>query len=506
MDDGPVIGGKYRLRNLIGAGGMGQVWVGRNEVTEREFAIKLLLPQAAANAEVVSRFVQEAKVSGRLRHPGILEIYDVGTAPELQGAPFLVMELLHGVSLDAAIRSLGALPLRFTLLVAIAIARALRAAHDNGVVHRDLKPANVFLHRDGSGVIVPKLLDFGISKLGAIEGDDDSGLGLTRTGAILGSPRFMSPEQLASQKDIDGRSDLHALGVLVWWCLVGRSPFVGAGLRELMLEILSDKRPRLSDAMIDVPPGVNELVTRAFAGNREDRYPNAGAALAALEAELAKLGPGPTLESGTWQEDLLSKVAPARLPAASLPMMPPLALAPPGAPDGRETTTHGAVSVSVEGGAAASSQPSSYGAGTPTPAPEPRRSRLVAAGIGGVVVLLLLALVVTSGLLYGRTKNEPRAASDGDAPGSAAAALVLPSAPRPAEEAVAVAAPVVTAQGSPAIELDAGAVSPRAAVGAASTARAPRVLPSAGRAPARAPARGAGADNDPFHGVTGTGL
>src|SRR5580693_1520335 len=106
MDDGLLIGGKYRLKKLIGAGGMGQVWIGRNEVTEREFAIKLLLPQAATNAQVVTRFVQEAKVSGRLRHPGILEIYDVGTAPELNGAPFLVMELLHGVTLEAAIKSL----------------------------------------------------------------------------------------------------------------------------------------------------------------------------------------------------------------------------------------------------------------------------------------------------------------------------------------------------------------------------------------------------------------
>ena len=495
MDDGPVIGGKYRLQKLIGAGGMGQVWIGRNEVTEREFAIKLLLPQAAANPEVVSRFVQEAKVSGRLRHPGILEIYDVGTAPELNGAPFLVMELLHGVSLESAIRSLGALPLRFTLLVAIAIARALRAAHDNGVVHRDLKPANVFLHHDGSGATVPKLLDFGISKLTPTEADDDSVLGLTRTGAILGSPRFMSPEQLASQKDIDGRSDLHALGVLVWWCLVGRSPFTGAGLRELMLEILSDKRPRLSDAMLDVPPGVNDFVSRAFAGNREDRYANASEALAVLEAELAKLGPGPTLATGSWHDDLLAKVAPPRLPAPSLPMAPPLPF--PMAADGKETTTHGAVSVSVERGVGAASQPTSYGPSTPTPEPAgagARSTRVLAMGLGGAMVAVLVGLVAVGGVLYGRAQTAHRA-SAGEPTVSALAAEVTTSAPRPTDD---VPAPAASVAGS---EADAGTVQ---AAGTASVLRPVRSLPAAVRSSTRVPAKRAG--DDPFHGVTGTGL
>jgi serine/threonine-protein kinase len=496
MDDGPVIGGKYRLKNLIGSGGMGQVWIGRNEVTEREFAIKLLLPQAAANPEVVSRFVQEAKVSGRLRHPGILEIYDVGTAPELHGAPFLVMELLHGVSLEAAIRSLGALPLRFTLLIATAVTRALRAAHDNGVVHRDLKPANVFLHHDGSGAIVPKLLDFGISKLAPTEGDDDSGLGLTRTGAILGSPRFMSPEQLASQKDIDGRSDLHALGVLVWWCLVGRSPFTGAGLRELMLEILSDERPRLSDAMLDVSPGLNDFVSRAFAANRDDRYASASEALAVLEAELAKLGPGPTLDAGTWHADLLSKVAAPRLPAASLPMMPPMALPLAVAVDGKETTTHGAVSVSVERGVGAASQPASYPTGTGPSGPASRSTAFLAMGLGGGLVALLVGLVVVGGVLYGRAQNRHRVTVDGDPAVSAVVAAAVTTAPRPPDDVPAASARVAAS------EIDGGAAQ---AAGTSSASRPPRSLPSAVRSSARGPAKGAG-DNDPFHGVTGTGL
>jgi serine/threonine-protein kinase len=506
MHDGPVIGGKYRLKNLIGSGGMGQVWVGRNEVTERDFAIKLLLPQAAVNPEVVSRFVQEAKVSGRLRHPGILEIYDVGRAPELNGAPFLVMELLHGVSLESAIRSLGALPLRFTLLVAVAVARALRAAHDNGVIHRDLKPANVFLHHDGAGAVVPKLLDFGISKLASTSAEtgDDSGLALTRTGAILGSPRFMSPEQLASQKDLDGRSDIHALGVLVWWCLVGRSPFGGAGLRELMLEILAMDRPRLSDAMIDVPPGVDAFVSRAFHSDRERRYASTGEALAVLEAELAKLGPGPTLESGTWYEDLLSKVPPPRLPSASLPMVPPLALAALMTPDRKDATTHGAVSVSVEGGGVgAASQPPPADAGTPnpTPAPGPARSTRRAVGIGGALVALLGGLLIVGGVVYGRARRGHEGAAVGDPTVSAAAAVVMTGATKVDEMPPASVAPPppVAPQALVAGDVDGGTVRTPAA---APPGRTPS---SAGRVPPRGPARPSGAD-DPFHGVTGTGL
>ncbi|MGD0529215.1 MAG: protein kinase [Polyangiaceae bacterium] len=506
MHDGPVIGGKYRLKNLIGSGGMGQVWIGRNEVTERDFAIKLLLPQAAVNPEVVSRFVQEAKVSGRLRHPGILEIYDVGTAPELNGAPFLVMELLHGVSLESAIRSLGALPLRFSLLVTVAVARALRAAHDNGVIHRDLKPANVFLHHDGSGAVVPKLLDFGISKLASTVTDEDSGLALTRTGAILGSPRFMSPEQLASQKDLDGRSDIHALGVLVWWCLVGRSPFVGAGLRELMLEILAMDRPRLSDAVLDVPPGVNDFVSRAFHSDRERRYANTSEALAALEAELAKLGPGPTLDSGTWYADLLSKIPPPRLPSPSLPAAAPLALAALMTPDRKETTTHGAVSVSVEGGVVgAASQPPSASGGTPTPAPirGASRSTLRALSIGGAFAALLVGVLVVVGVVYGRAQSGHQAAAVGDPTVSAAAAVVMTGTAKPRDElpSASAASPSSAAPQATAAS-DGGAA---VATPAALPLRTPRSPSSAAHAPTRGPARPVGGD-DPFHGVTGTGL
>jgi serine/threonine-protein kinase len=492
MDPNPLIGGKYRLEKLIGAGGMGQVWVARNEVTEREFAIKLLLPQAAANPQVVARFIQEAKVSGRLRHPGILEIYDVGTAPELQNAPFLVMELLHGVLLEDAIRSLRGLPVRFTLLVAIAVARALQVAHARGVIHRDLKPANVFLHRNEAGGVVPKLLDFGISKLA--RGDDEA-LGLTQTGALLGSPRFMSPEQVGSQKDIDGRSDVHALGVLVWWCLVARSPFVGPGLHNLLLEILSDDRPRLTDALLDVPPGVSDFVSKAFARRREDRHANAGEALAALEAELAKLGPGPTLESPTWHEELLSRVQPAPPPAT-----PPLSLLPPLV---KETTTHGAVSVSVERAddgaspvdlASLSTKSTSPAHTNPPPSPRSTSGRLVALGLGG---LLCAGVAVVGVLMFGKPQPSHRATAD-----VPPAATTLASG---ANSPDVLRLSATQAPGAlPSLEVDGGATQ----ISPATSSSPPRAQPSAPQssrrvAPAAAVPR---KSSDPFGGVTGTGL
>jgi serine/threonine protein kinase len=495
MNDGLLIGGKYRLRKPIGAGGMGQVWIARNEVTERDFAIKLLLPQAASSPQVVTRFIQEAKVSGRLRHPGILEIYDVGTATELHGAPFLVMELLHGVPLDAAIRSLRGLPVRFTLLVGIAVTRALRAAHDKGVVHRDLKPANVFLHRDESGAVIPKLLDFGISKLEPADGATEESLGLTQTGALLGSPRFMSPEQVASQKDIDGRSDLHALGVLLWWCLLARSPFSATTFNTLMYEILADARPRLLDAKPDVPPGLDEIVSRAFARKREDRYRNAGEALAALEEELAKLGPGPSLESRAWVDELLDHVPAPPPAAAALPTAPPAL--------GKDTTTHGAVSVSLKpdlDGASPAAGPVSPAASTSdgrsagfvSASTKRRRTPLVVGvTLGGLVGGLAIAGAV---VMAGRTH------AAGPPPASIAP---LPAAASPAPTETASTSTVALA---PAV-VDAAAPQPRPVEARPAALASPAVGPSG---PARSPAKTApakrAADTDPFRGVTGTGL
>jgi serine/threonine-protein kinase len=493
-----VLGGKYRLLEPIGVGGMGQVWTARNEITEREFAIKLLLPQAATNPRVVARFVQEAKVSGRLRHPGILEIYDVGTAPELGGAPFLVMELLQGVPLQAAIRSLGGLPLRFTLLVAIAVTRALGAAHDKGVVHRDLKPANVFLHRGESGAVVPKLLDFGISKLVSTEPDSSDALGLTQTGSWLGSPRFMSPEQMSAVKDIDGRSDIHALGVLVWWCLTARSPFTAVGLHELLLEVVSAHRPRLRDGFPDAPPGVCDFVSRAFAPKREDRYQSAADALEVLEQELVKLGPGPTLESPDWVAELLSRVAVPPAPKVTVPLAVPDPIG--------GFTTHGAVSVSLHppqpalASTAARTVDGASSGSESNVAPRRRvgRTRVAAFGLAGLVVVVAAGMAIAI-----RSYQRAPGASTAVASTAAAATVTLaPSVPSSAAQLAASPAPSTVPWQPPSSVADAGvarstplATAPPRSAPLVTTRGAMRGRPAATTNP-----------DDPFRGVTGSGL
>ncbi len=243
---GALIAGKYRVIKKLGEGAMGSVWLAKNEVTDREFAIKLLLPEAAGAPSALARFLREARVCGALRHPSILEIYDAGAAPEIGGAPYLVMERLDGAPLDTVLRLRGALAPRLALDIVAQISRGLELAHAKGIVHRDLKPANVFLHRPGSGAIEPKVLDFGISKVVSPKSPE---IALTNTSAILGSPIYMSPEQMSFEGGLDARSDVHALGVLLWELLTGNAPFVSTSYNLLVVEIMRGPRPKLRDAM-----------------------------------------------------------------------------------------------------------------------------------------------------------------------------------------------------------------------------------------------------------------
>src|SRR5436309_809180 len=197
MESGQVVVGKYRLNQLLGTGGMAEVWSATNTFTERQLAIKFMNVQIAKTPEAAARFLKEAKVSARVNHPNIIEIHDVGQTED--GQLFLVMELLTGIPLEVALRRQNPPMTMYELvLVMIEVASALSAAHKSGIVHRDLKPTNIFLHKLREGVAIPKLLDFGVSKFL----EDDQNHALTVAGTVLGSPLYMSPEQARGDSNL----------------------------------------------------------------------------------------------------------------------------------------------------------------------------------------------------------------------------------------------------------------------------------------------------------------
>ncbi|MGZ3455007.1 MAG: serine/threonine-protein kinase [Polyangiales bacterium] len=285
---GDVIGRRYRLIERLGAGAMGVVWKARNEAIDRCFAIKLMRPDATANASRLQRFFREAKVAGRLRHRSIIEVYDLGHIEQIAGeprdphagTPYLVMELLDGEPLDALLARVGRLPAGTALRLVETVARGLHVAHQRGIIHRDLKPANLFLHRDEG--IVPKVLDFGVSKL-----LDKIDPGETTEGTILGSPAYMSPEQTWGEGDLDGRADVWSLGVVLYKLLCGALPFEGNNFHAIMMAINNSPARPLGTRVPELPPAVCALVHRCLEKDREARFSSASALADALDEVLA---------------------------------------------------------------------------------------------------------------------------------------------------------------------------------------------------------------------------
>src|SRR5262245_3362193 len=219
LEQGTIVAGRYRLERALAQGGMGSVWVARHLQLDVDVAIKFMTPQFAASADARARFEREAKASAQLKLANAVQVHDYGVE---DGSPFLVMELLDGEDLESRLGRERRLTPAATLAVLESVCRALRRAHEVGLVHRDLKPGNIFLARQ-AGEEVVKVLDFGIAK----DTQAAFGAAATRTGAILGSPHYMSPEQVRSSNRVDHRSDLWALGVIAFRCLTGHLPFPG---------------------------------------------------------------------------------------------------------------------------------------------------------------------------------------------------------------------------------------------------------------------------------------
>ncbi len=248
--------GRYVITGRIGRGGMGMVYRGLDEALEREVAVKTLTAEGTLDAESRRRFEVEARAAARLQHPNIVTVYELG---EDRGLPFIAMEMLPGVDLEALLRSGEEIPLAEKLDVVAQVCRGLAYAHEHGIVHRDIKPSNVRLLEDGTA----KIMDFGIAKLG--------GTHLTKTGMMVGTVHYMSPEQVRG-KPLDGRSDVFSAGVILYELLAGERPFRGEGATQVLYKIVHDPPPPLGTYVADYPPDLERIIMTALAKDREQRY------------------------------------------------------------------------------------------------------------------------------------------------------------------------------------------------------------------------------------------
>jgi len=263
---GDLVGGKYRIGDLLGRGGMGAVFSATHVRTGKQAALKWLLPLKAGE-EGAYRFAREAQAAGRIHHPNVVDVYDIG---EHEGASFLVMELLHGETLSARLER-GRMTAAETLDVMLPVLQGVAAAHAKGVIHRDLKPHNIFLTRsDASSVRVPKVLDFGISKIGETL-DGATSDTITREGTVLGTPQYMAPEQLRGVHDVDERADVYSLGVILYVMLTGELPFRGRSHNELVFQVATENPPSPCEVRPEIGRELSRVVMQAMTRDRDQR-------------------------------------------------------------------------------------------------------------------------------------------------------------------------------------------------------------------------------------------
>lgn len=268
-----IIADRYRLTALLGQGGMGSVWRATHLNLGSEVAIKLINPAVADNPEVQERFVREAKAAAGLSSPHVVQVMDYGVDGD---TPYIVMELLQGESLSERLDAVGKLSQEDTARIITEVARALTKSHEAGIVHRDLKPDNIFLVKNDD-TEVTKVLDFGVAKdTGGIERAH-----MTSTGAIMGTPFYMSPEQAEGSKEVDQRTDVWALGVIAYECILGARPFGSESLGGLFLAICTRPMP-VPSYRGKVPPGFDAWFEKATARNPEERFSSVKEAAAAL--------------------------------------------------------------------------------------------------------------------------------------------------------------------------------------------------------------------------------
>jgi len=295
-----LVANRYRIIRKLGEGGMGSVYLAEHVVIEKRMALKVLAPELARRADLVARFLQEARSASRIGHENVIDISDFGESSD--GLVYIAMEFLDGKDLGEIVRTQGALEWPKARDIVLQICRALRAAHDKGIVHRDMKPENIFLiQREGQPHFV-KILDFGIAK---VMGLDPNGPRLTRTGMIFGTPEYMAPEQ-AEGKDTDHRADIYAVGCIVYHLITGQTPFVAESFMTMLTKHLMEDpvAPSVRRPDLAITPEMDMLVLKALEKDRDKRWQSMAEMLDAVavcpgpESALPKPSAGQTVEMG----------------------------------------------------------------------------------------------------------------------------------------------------------------------------------------------------------------
>ena len=313
LQPGELVDGKYRIDHVLGRGGMGIVLAATHEQLEQPVALKVLLSESA-QPDLVLRFLREARAAVKIHSEHVARVFDVGTLPS--GLPYIVMELLEGQDLSQVLRARGLLDAEEAVGFVLEASEAIAEAHALGIIHRDIKPANLFLAQRPSGRPILKVLDFGISKIPTKGGEDV----LTGAATIIGSPSYMSPEQMIAAKDVDARSDIWSLGVVLYELLTGAVPFNAGTMPEVVASILALPPRPISELRPDVPAALQKIVARCLEKEPADRFLN----LTAFVRELAPFGAARHAQSVERISYLLGDDPPTVRGDRSLSTPPPL--------------------------------------------------------------------------------------------------------------------------------------------------------------------------------------
>ena len=274
LKEGEILAGKYRVDRILGVGGMGVVVAAHHLDLDEKVAIKFLLPEILAQTDSVARFAREARAAVKIKSEHVARVSDVGKLEN--GAPYMVMEYLDGSDLGVWLRERGPLPVEQAVEFVLQACEAIAEAHTLGIVHRDLKPGNLFVIRRPDATLSVKVLDFGISKSTTPVGPGHAGA-MTRTSALMGSPLYMSPEQMQSSRDVDVRSDIWALGVILYELISGGPPFKADSMPELVLRVVQGPAaPSLRGVRSEVPDGLERVIARCLEKDRRKRYESVG--------------------------------------------------------------------------------------------------------------------------------------------------------------------------------------------------------------------------------------